>query len=37
MFGVSIGDDLPVGTYFYIIDRNDGESEIIKGYIYLNR
>ena len=35
-FGVSIGDELPGGTYFYIIDLGDG-SEIIKNYIYLER
>lgn len=35
--GISIGgDDLPVGTYFYIFDFGNG-SKKIKGTIYLNR
>ena len=35
-FGLSLGNELPVGTYFYVLDLGDGSS-IIKGYIYLVR
>jgi gliding motility-associated-like protein len=30
------GDELPVGTFFYILDLGDG-SPIFKGTIYLNK
>jgi len=35
--GISVGGEkLPVGTYFYLLDLDDG-SEVIKGTIYLKR
>jgi gliding motility-associated-like protein len=37
MFGLTVGgNQLPVGTYFYIIEPGNGEKAI-KGYIYLNK
>jgi len=36
-FGLSIGEDLPEGTYFYILQLHDKKNQIFKGYIYLKR
>ncbi len=33
---IAFGDELPIGTYFYILDLNDG-TPVYKGTIYLNR
>lgn len=36
-FGITIGgNQLPVGTYFYLFNLGDG-SKVKKGYVYLNR
>ncbi len=36
-FGMTTGSrELPVGTYFYILDLGDG-SEILKGYVFINK
>ena len=37
VLGITIGgDQLPAGTYFYVVDLGN-DSEPIKGYIYLTR
>jgi len=34
--GLSVGDQLPIGTYWYILDPGTGD-EPWSGYVYLNR
>jgi len=35
--GTYKGDDLPVGTYYYILNVNDSDQTVIHGYIFLQR
>jgi len=35
--GTYRGDDLPVGTYYYILHINDPQQTILNGYIFLQR
>jgi len=35
--GTHNGGDLPVGTYYFILDLNDGAQDPIQGYFMLNR
>jgi gliding motility-associated-like protein len=36
-FGISIGDELPDGTYFYILELNDPDETVFKGWVYIKR
>jgi len=36
-FGISIGEDLPEGTYYYILQLHDKNNQIFKGYVYIKR
>jgi gliding motility-associated-like protein len=36
-FGISLGDDLPDGTYFYILELNDEDNTVHKGWVYIKR
>jgi len=31
------GKNLPTGTYFYVLNLNDSNFDVIKGWVYLNR
>ncbi|HLW39133.1 MAG TPA: gliding motility-associated C-terminal domain-containing protein, partial [Brumimicrobium sp.] len=31
------GDELPTGTYYYVLDSKNSEIGVLKGYIYLQR
>jgi gliding motility-associated-like protein len=35
--GEFFGDELPVGTYFYVLELNDEAGTKYSGYVYLNR
>jgi gliding motility-associated-like protein len=37
VFGLSIGNELPDGTYYYIIEYNDGITPPTKGWVYIKR
>ncbi len=36
-FGRSIGEKLPEGTYFYILNTNDETGKVFTGYIYISK
>ena len=31
------GENLPTGTYYYLLDLKQEEQEIVKGFIYIQR
>ena len=35
--GTMNGEDLPVGTYYYVLKLNNTAGEVLSGYIYLQR
>jgi gliding motility-associated-like protein len=37
IFGISLGDQLPDGTYYYILELNDVENQVMKGWVYIKR
>lgn len=36
-FGISIGDELPDGTYYYILELRDEKNIVMKGWVYIKR
>ncbi len=36
-FGISFGDELPDGTYYYVIELNDDKTDPVKGWVYIKR
>lgn len=36
-YGMAIGEDLPEGTYYYILQLHDDKNQVFKGYIYIKR
>ncbi|HFB99877.1 MAG TPA: gliding motility-associated C-terminal domain-containing protein, partial [Phaeodactylibacter sp.] len=35
--GIFKGENLPVGTYYYVLKINDGNDTVKKGYIFIQR
>ncbi|MBW2961372.1 choice-of-anchor L domain-containing protein [Mesonia aestuariivivens] len=35
--GINSGNQLPTGTYYYVLELNDAENKIYKNWVYINR
>lgn len=35
--GTHLEEELPIGTYFYVLKVNDGQNTIMTGYVFLQR